>query len=104
MASLAIAADTIDWEAPVLGIQFTSRPREHALGGPSHSGISGVGKLDSVYNAPARVLEELADEEKEGVGHEADALSAWKFDPSSYAIVNCWDENAGVEDGDAGMC
>ena len=28
------------------GIQF--RPREHALGGPCHSGISGVGRLDGV--------------------------------------------------------
>ena len=46
--SLAIAADTIDWDAPVSGIQFTNRPREHAFGGPSHSGISGVGKLDGV--------------------------------------------------------
>ena len=48
LASLAIVAETIHLEAPVSGIQFTSRPREHALGGPSHSGISVVGKLDGV--------------------------------------------------------
>ena len=46
LASLAIAADTIDCDAPVSGMQFMYRPREHAFGGPSHSGISGVGKFD----------------------------------------------------------
>ena len=50
------------------------------------------------------MLEETADEVEEGAGHEADALSAWKFDPPSYAIANCWDEDAGGEDGDGGMC
>ena len=48
LASLAIAADTIDCDALVSGMQFTNRPREHALGGPSHSGISGVGRFDGV--------------------------------------------------------
>ena len=50
------------------------------------------------------MLEEITDEEAEGAGHEADALSVWKFDPPSYAIANCWDEDVGGEDGDVGMC
>ena len=50
------------------------------------------------------MVEETVDEEEEGIGHEADAPSAWKFDPPSYAIANCWDEDAGGEDGDEGMC
>ena len=50
------------------------------------------------------MLEETADEVEEGAGHEADALSVWKFDPPLYAIANCWDEDAGDEDGDGGMC
>ena len=48
LASLATAADTIVWLAPVSGMQLTSKPREHYLGGPSHSGISGVGRRDDV--------------------------------------------------------
>ena len=50
------------------------------------------------------MFEEIEDDAEEGVGHETDALSAWKFDPPSYAIASCWDEDVGVEDGDAGMC
>ena len=48
LASLAVAADTMDCEAPVSGMQLTNRPREHAIGGPSHSGISGVGMFAGV--------------------------------------------------------
>ena len=48
LASLAVAAYTIDCDAPVSGIQLTRRPRVHALGGPSQSGISGVGMLAGV--------------------------------------------------------
>ena len=48
LASLAIAADTIDCDAPVSGMQLTNRPREHAFGGPSHRDISGVGRFDGV--------------------------------------------------------
>ena len=50
------------------------------------------------------MLEEIEDDAEEGVGHEIDAPSAGKFDPPSYAIANCWEEEVGVEDGDAGMC
>ena len=48
LASLAIAADTIDWLAPVSGIQCTRRQRMHAVGGPSHRDISGVGLFAGV--------------------------------------------------------
>ena len=53
------------------------------------------------------MLEEIEDDAEEGVGHETDIPSAGKFDPPSYAIANCWEEEeeeVGVEDGDAGMC
>ena len=43
LAALATSADTTDWLAPVSGMQLTSRPLPQAPGGPSHSGISGVG-------------------------------------------------------------
>ena len=43
LASLAVAADTINWLAPVSHMQLTSKPLVHTLAGPSHSGISGVG-------------------------------------------------------------
>ena len=43
LAALAVSGDTIDWEAPVSGMQFTRSPLVHASGGPSQSGISGVG-------------------------------------------------------------
>ena len=71
LASLAITAETIDCEAPVSGKQLTSRPREHAPCGPSHSGISGVGKLEGVEKAPARVTDETEDDADDGVGHDA---------------------------------
>ena len=48
LASLVTAADTIDWLAPVSGIQRTRRPCAHAAGGPSHRGISGVGLFAGV--------------------------------------------------------
>ena len=48
LASLAVSADTIDYEAPVSGMQFTSNPLVHVSGGPSRSGISGVGWLEGV--------------------------------------------------------
>ena len=48
LASLATAADTIDWLAPVSGMQRMRRPRPHAVGGPSHRGISGGGILAGV--------------------------------------------------------
>ena len=48
LASLAVSADTIDCEAPVSGMQFTSSPLVHTSGGPSHRGISGVGWLEGV--------------------------------------------------------
>ena len=48
LASLATAADMIDWLAPVSGMQHTRRPQPHAVGGPSHRGISSVGMLAAV--------------------------------------------------------
>ena len=77
LASLATSAETIDWLAPVSGIQRTSRPRPQAVGGPSHRGISGVGILAGVKKAPACEGAEEADEVGGGAIHE-DALSAGK--------------------------
>ena len=68
LAALAVSADTMDWEAPVSGMQFTSSPLVHASGGPSQSGISGVGWLEGVYNAPARVEDETVEDAEEGRG------------------------------------
>ena len=77
LASLAMSADTIDWLAPVSGIQRTSRPRPQAVGGPSHSGISGVGMLAGVKKAPACEGAEEVDEVGGGTIQE-EALSAGK--------------------------
>ena len=48
LKALAVSAYTIDWLAPVSGIQFTSKPLVHAPGGPSYRDISGVGLLEGV--------------------------------------------------------
>ena len=81
-----MSADTIDWLAPVSGLQRTSRPRPQAVGGPSHSGISGVGMLAGVKKAPAC---EGADEVDEACGGatQEEALSAGK--EPSYVKASC---------------
>ena len=57
LAALATSAGTIDWLAHVSGMQFTSKLLLQAPGGPSHSGIFGVGLFFFVFFVKAPSFE-----------------------------------------------